>query len=229
MLLAGPALAGLALAGRALAEPALAGPALAGPTSAGRALSGRALAGRALSGRALAGVALASLVLAGCAQGGSGTPPAGSPAARATVPPPAATATRAGQPSRDASASAVDTPGSAGQATTALIEFGRRGGIAGLVDRLEVRQDGGFTLFRLKPSVNRTGRLTATELADLNRKIDASGFASLPGVENASGNDLFVYHLTYRSWQILAQDGGIAAPLAPVIAALSGIVEKYGS
>ncbi len=120
-------------------------------------------------------------------------------------------------------------PGPASPATAVRIEFDRRGGIAGVVDRLEVRRDGGFTLFRARPSVNRTGRLTAAELSDLYQKIDASGFATLPGVESAPGNDLFAYHLTYGGWQILARDGGIAAPLRPVISALSAVVQKYGS
>jgi hypothetical protein len=110
-----------------------------------------------------------------------------------------------------------------------LIEFERQGGLAGVVDRLEVRGDGGFTLVRGRPAVNRSGRVTPAELSDLNRKIDASGFATLPGVENATGSDLFVYHLTHGGRQVLAQDGGIAAPLQPVVDALSGMVQKYGS
>jgi hypothetical protein len=173
------------------------------------------------------------LALAGCAVGGSGTSPAAPPRSAAAppgAPPPTApTDAGAGRPSLYASVRRVGTTGLASPATAVLIEFDRRGGIAGVVDRLEVRRDGGFTLFRARPSVNRTGRLTAVELSDLHRKIDASGFATLPGVERAPGNDLFVYHLTYGGWQILAQDGGIAAPLQPVISALSALVQEYGA
>jgi hypothetical protein len=184
-------------------------------------------------GRAVAGCAVGCLALAGCAVDGSGTSPAasgGSAAAPPGAPPPTVTiAAGARRPSPYASARRVGTTGPAKPATAVLIEFDRRGGIASVVDRLEVRQDGGFTLFRARPSVNRTGRLTAAELSDLHRKIDASGFATLPGVERAPGNDLYVYHLTYGGWQILAQDGGVAAPLQPVISALSALVEKYGA
>jgi hypothetical protein len=181
----------------------------------------------------MAGCAVGCLALAGCAVGGSGTSPAAPPRSAAAppgAPPPTApTDAGAGRPSLYASVRRVGTTGLASPATAVLIEFDRRGGIAGVVDRLEVRRDGGFTLFRARPSVNRTGRLTAAELSDLHRKIDASGFATLPGVERAPGNDLFVYHLTYGGWQILAQDGGIAAPLQPVISALSALVQEYGA
>jgi hypothetical protein len=35
--------------------------------------------------------------------------------------------------------------------------------------------------------------------------------------------------VTYQGSQVLAMDGGIAAPLRPVITALGGIVSRYGS
>jgi hypothetical protein len=77
--------------------------------------------------------------------------------------------------------------------------------------------------------VERSGRLTAGELADLRRVLAESGFAQLPKVEPAQGADLFTYQVIYQGSQILAMDGGIAPPLQPVIAMLSGIVSRYGS
>jgi hypothetical protein len=109
-----------------------------------------------------------------------------------------------------------------------LVQFGRQGGIAGVADTLEVREDGSFTVVRARPAVQRSGRLTADELAELRRVLAESGFAQLPKVQPAKGNDLFTYQVTYRDNQILAQDGGIVPQLRPVIATLSGILAKYG-
>ncbi len=77
--------------------------------------------------------------------------------------------------------------------------------------------------------MERSGRLTAGELADVRRVLAESGFAQLPKDEPAKGNDLFTYQVIYQGSQILAMDGGIAPPLRPVIAALSDIVSRYGS
>jgi hypothetical protein len=94
---------------------------------------------------------------------------------------------------------------------------------------LVVHDDGRVTVVRGRPPANRSGQLTATELADLRDVLERSGFTGLPGVESGSGNDLFTYHLVYANRQILAQDGGVAEPLKPVIGALTAIVQKYGS
>ncbi len=108
-----------------------------------------------------------------------------------------------------------------------LVQYGRQGGFAGLSDQLVVHQDGSFTLVRTKPSVNKSGRLTAAELADLRKVLDDSHFAQLPKVQPAKGNDLFTYQLVYGGSQILAVDGGIVKELQPVISMLSGIVARY--
>src|SRR5689334_25234570 len=49
--------------------------------------------------------------------------------------------------------------GTGGTASGAvLIDFGRQGGIAGVTDQLVVREDGGYTLTRARPAVNRSGQ-----------------------------------------------------------------------
>jgi len=121
------------------------------------------------------------------------------------------------------SPSPVPSPAPSG----ALVQFGRHGGIAGVSDTLEVSEDGHFTLVRLKPAVSKTGQLSASDLADLRRVLADSNFAQLPKVQAARGTDLFSYQVTYRGSQILAQDGGVAPQLQPVISMLSGFVAKY--
>ncbi|GAA5195513.1 hypothetical protein GCM10023322_62370 [Rugosimonospora acidiphila] len=159
-------------------------------------------------GALLAGLALAGCVAAGC---GAGAPQPGA----APTPMPQTPAGSA--PATDPSGDGV------------LIRFDRQGGLAGLTDRLVIREDGGFTLQRRRPPLSRSGRLTEAERAELVRMLAGSGFGTLPATQSARGSDLFTYHLTYADRQILAQDGGIAAPLRPVIAALTTIVQKYGS
>jgi hypothetical protein len=159
------------------------------------------------------GILLAGLALAGC---GDATPvPAGSVPVPVSPAPTGAASTPAGPVS--------PSPGGV------LVEFGRQGGLAGLSDQLVIGQDGGFTLVRARPAGQRSGRLTATELSDLRGALDRSNFAGLPADESATGSDLFTYHLTYAGSRITAQDGGVAAPLQPVIGALTAIVAKYGS
>jgi hypothetical protein len=111
-----------------------------------------------------------------------------------------------------------------------LVEFERHGGFAGFVDRLTVRQDGGFTLTRAKPPVQRSGQLSPSELANLRQVLADSGFTGLPRVQGSTkGNDLFTYQVTYHGSQIVAEDGAVAAPLRPVLSSLSAIVARYSS
>ncbi|OLB75431.1 MAG: hypothetical protein AUI14_21085 [Actinobacteria bacterium 13_2_20CM_2_71_6] len=174
--------------------------------------------------RTTVGLVVATLLaLTGC----SGGHRSASPDSSASLPS-AATSTNAasGQPSPTMPSAPATRPPAA---SATLVQFGRQGGIAGLADQLAVREDGGFTLVRARPAVNRTGQLSAAELADLRRVLDESGFAKLPRVQSAKGNDLFTYQVIYAGYEILAQDGGIEAPLRPVIGQLSGIVGRYGS
>ncbi len=177
--------------------------------------------GRAVGCAAL----LAGLALVGC----------GERPARSTAPIPSVSAFPAPSYSRTPQASAA-SPDPAGQTVSArpsadavLVEFGRQGGFAGLSDRLVIWEDGRYALVRTRPALSRSGRLTAAELADLRGALERSGFKDLPGAEPGQGNDLYTYHVTYGNWQIVAQDGGVAEPLEPVIAALAAVIQEYGS
>jgi hypothetical protein len=159
---------------------------------------------------------LVPLAVAGCGAG-TGSSSSSSSASSSASP-------SAGVPSPSASSSPSPAPPAP---SGALVQFGRHGGIAGVSDTLVVNDDGHFTLVRLKPAVQKTGQLSASDLADLRRALADCGFAQLPKVQAARGADLFSYQVTYRDNQILAQDGGIAPQLQPVISMLSGYVAKY--
>jgi hypothetical protein len=150
--------------------------------------------------------------VAGCSVGSHAAAPPSSSAAPASLP---------------ADSPPSTTPATV-TATARLVEFGRRGGIAGLSDQVVIREDGGLTVVRGRPAVNRTGQLTAAALADLRRVLEDSGFAQLPKVQPAQGADLFTYLVIYRNSEIVAQDGGIVPKLRPMIAALSSILTRYG-
>jgi len=96
-------------------------------------------------------------------------------------------------------------------------------------DQLTVRQDGGFTLVRTRPAVNRTGRLSAADLAELRQVLRSADIAGQPRVQAAKGNDLYTYHVVYDGAEILAMDGGVDERLKPVVGTLSGIVGRYSA
>jgi hypothetical protein len=114
--------------------------------------------------------------------------------------------------------------------SAALVQFERQGGFAGFSDQLVIRDDGSYTLVRAKPPTNKTGRLTDAELAQLRQALTDSGFAALPQVQaSGKGADLYTYRVTYHGRTITAQDGSVAPALKPVLAALAGVVARYGS
>jgi hypothetical protein len=108
-----------------------------------------------------------------------------------------------------------------------LVEFGRSGGIAGVIDQLTVGKDGSFALVRKHPGINITGHLSTSELADLRKVLEDCHFAQLPKVQPAKGNDLFTYQIIYGGNQIVAMDGGMVPALKPVVSNLSGLVVRY--
>jgi len=121
----------------------------------------------------------------------------------------------------------VPPPNPSPNPSTPLVQFGRQGGLAGLADELVVQQDGTFTLTRRRPAVTKSGRLTPTDLAELHRVLAAADLAHQPRVQPAKGNDLFTYHVVTDGAEILAMDGGMTDTLKPVVATLSGIVDRY--
>jgi hypothetical protein len=99
----------------------------------------------------------------------------------------------------------------------------------GVVDRLSIRQNGAFTLTRVRPrAVNRSGQLTAAELADVRRVLQGAGFATMPKVQKGDAADVYTYSVSYAGYQVTAQDGTAVPALRPVLATLSNLVAKYG-
>jgi hypothetical protein len=161
------------------------------------------------------------LAAAGC--GASGTSPSSSSGPSSGSPSSGSSPTSG--PSPSSASSPTGSPAPAGNAL--LVRYVRQGGFAGFSDSLTVTEDGHYTITRAKPPVQRSGQLSAADLAELRRVLADSGFAQLPKVQGAKGADLFSYQVTYRDSQILAQDGGIVPQLQPVISTLSGIVARY--
>lgn len=171
---------------------------------------------------------VAALSLAGCSASHgttSSAPPSSSPPA--SLPAPA--------PSNIAPSATVDNPTTAPASprpvpTGTLVDFARQGGLAGVSDRLVIRDNGAFTLTRLRPRVvSRAGRLTSAELAGLRQALQQAGFSSLPKVEKGDGTDVFTYSVLYDGYQIVAQDGAMAPSLRPVVSALSNLLAKYSA
>jgi hypothetical protein len=98
-----------------------------------------------------------------------------------------------------------------------------------MADRLSVRDNGAFTLARARPRlVNRSGHLTAAELAHLRAVLAGAGFATMPKVQKGDAVDVFTYSVSYGGYQVVAQDGAAVPALRPVLAALAALVARYG-
>lgn len=163
---------------------------------------------------------VAVLSLAGCSGGGP-APAAPSLPTSATVP--------GGGPSGGGTGAPSVPPSPAPAATAQLVQFSRQGGLAGDSEQLSVRDDGAFTLNRLKPRPTlRTGTLTAAELTNLRQVLSAAGIPQLPKQETGGHTaDAYTYTVAYGGNRIVAQEGAVAAQLRPAIDALSAIASKY--
>jgi hypothetical protein len=166
--------------------------------------------------KALAGVLAltGALAVAGCGGGGaSASHPAGTGTPGSMPPVPATASPRT-----------PDLP----TVGKLLVSYGRQGGVAGVNDQLLVNTDGTYQIVRVRPKLNRKGRLSAADLAHLRKVLSGSGFAKLPAVEPARGNDLFTYQIVYAHHQVIAQDGGMVPALRPVVAELGHLLASYG-
>jgi hypothetical protein len=171
-------------------------------------------------------LALAVLGLAACANGSRAGSASGSAAASVSTTPEGS----AGAASSASASVPVPAAGSgrpSANPTATLVQFGRQGGLMGVNDQLTVREDGGFTIVRSRPAVNRSGTLRAADLAELRKVLEQADFANQPKVQPARGNDLYTYMVIYDGNQVLAVDGGIDERLKPVIGTLSGLVGRY--
>jgi hypothetical protein len=121
-------------------------------------------------------------------------------------------------------------PSSRPNPTAQLVAYGRQGGLLGVSDRLTVRENGAFTLIRSRPrSVDRSGHLTAAELANLRQVLSGAGFATMPKVQRGDAVDVYTYTVSYAGYQITAQEGAVVPALRPVLATLANLVAKYSA
>jgi hypothetical protein len=109
---------------------------------------------------------------------------------------------------------------------TTLVEYARQGGLAGLDDRIIVKQDGEYTMIRrARPTTTR--RLSPEELTRLRKLLDASDFAKIPSVNPGNNiTDGFKYRIVYQGREVLAEDGGVPPKLEEVFGTLDVILGK---
>jgi hypothetical protein len=129
--------------------------------------------------------------------------------------------------SASGAATSVPKPSPAPVPTGTLVEFGRQGGIAGLDDQVTVQADGSYQIVR-KGGTPTPGRLSPDELTRLRTVLDAAHFGEIPAVNPGASAvaDGFTYRVAYAGHEVLAQDGGVPPALAPVLDALSGILNR---
>jgi hypothetical protein len=143
--------------------------------------------------------------LAGC----GGQAPAGAGATTPTTPATTVPVTTAGPTGRT---DATATPEGAATPAAYLVEYGRRGGLAGVDDRLVVQPDGSFTISHRGGTVSH-GRMSPADLTKLRQVLEAYAFT---------------YHVVYAEHEVTAADGGVPAALRPVLAELEELLQRYG-
>lgn len=109
-----------------------------------------------------------------------------------------------------------------------LVSYGRQGGIAGVHDRFEIRQNGSFTITDGRTRRTTTGQLEPADLAAVRQVLQDSRFGDLQTFNRGPrGADLFSYEVVYQGRQVYAQDGGVPAPLRPVLGLLGRLLSRY--
>jgi hypothetical protein len=165
-------------------------------------------------------VIVLSIGLAGCT--GQSTASGASPApSGSSVPVPS---TSPSPPSPGPSQSAPPASGGTSQVRL-LVWYQRHGGFAGLTEGIEVQSDGSYTITG-RDRASATGKLTATELADLRHELEAVDFTGVPTDSPLRIADGFVHVVRYGGRQFSAGDGNIPKELAPLIARLDRLVHR---
>ncbi|HEX8628657.1 MAG TPA: hypothetical protein VF755_10855 [Catenuloplanes sp.] len=112
--------------------------------------------------------------------------------------------------------------------TDVLVSYGRQGGIAGVHDRFEIRENGSFTITDGRTRRTTTGQLEAADLTAVRQVLRDSRFADLQTFNRGPrGADLFSYEVIYQGRQVYAQDGGVPPPLRPVLGLLGRLLSRY--
>ena len=108
---------------------------------------------------------------------------------------------------------------------TALVEYHRSGGFAGIDDHLVVYPDGRATLTR--KGVQAESQLSSDDLSSLDSVFTAAGFTSLNRQYLPSGGaDLIEYTITYQGHTVQAVDTAIPPELQPVLQVLDQLIES---
>jgi hypothetical protein len=157
------------------------------------------------------------LLAAGC---GGGTV-----ADRASPAPSGSAASSPGSPAPSDPAPSDPAPSDPSRPDQPLVSYERHGGLAGLSEQLLVLSDGTYT-FTGRSRSSGTGKLTAAELGDLRRELEAVDFASLPADSPLRIADGFTHVVRYAGRQVRAGDGNIPKALGPVIALLDRILRR---
>jgi hypothetical protein len=175
---------------------------------------------------------LVAVVVTGCGAGSADpavstvttpTPDGATPTAQAGGPPSTGAASATTAPPAGATATASPVQQNADE----LVTYERKGGLAGVEDRIVVRRDATFTIsHRGRPALD--GRLTAAELDNLTGLLAAANFAGLPR-ENKSTtkiSDGYTYRVVYQGLEVTAEDGGIPIALEQTIGALNVLLSR---
>ncbi|MFI6285457.1 hypothetical protein ACIBCM_11980 [Streptomyces sp. NPDC051018] len=94
------------------------------------------------------------------------------------------------------------------------------GGIAGVNDRLTVREDGTYTTAS-PPGPGRSGRMAPAGLRALRRALERAGFPRLPPTATgAPVPDGFLYRITHRGHTVVTDDASQPPALRAVLTAL---------
>ena len=187
-------------------------------------------------GRGTAGAVVAVFLMAlaaGCGQGGDsgaedGTGgPQSSPASSASsASPPSASSAPNPPPQTSPPPQPSSPPASSGTAPPPpaagrqLVAMTVTGGIAGVHNRLVVREDGTYTTTS-KTGAERSGRMSPAELAELRGALKRADFARLPSTATGSPvMDGFTYRITHAGHTVTTDDTAEVPRLREVIAAL---------
>ncbi|MDD1675623.1 MAG: hypothetical protein LUQ17_02930 [Methanomicrobiales archaeon] len=109
------------------------------------------------------------------------------------------------------------------------VEYHRTGGIAGFDDHLIIYENRTATVSRRSfPSENATAIfvISETEATNLNGLFEQARFLELKHLNPAPtpGADYFTYTISYRKYEVQAEDTGIPSSLVPVIQELNQLL-----
>ena len=103
------------------------------------------------------------------------------------------------------------------------VTYSRSGGIAGLIDLVEIARDGSYTVTRRNESSE--GALTLDQICALRDALAGSGLFAENHEYRAVGADLFLYVINYSGHTVSAMDTAVPAALTPALQLLNALIE----